>query len=108
MGIPRDFEMPSILVQNYALPTIRAAMKLHEDDPAGAVAILQPAVKYELALPIEFSSLLPAYIRGLAYLRMGNGPSAAANFRNCSIIRASLATVWLARYHICNSPGRKE
>jgi len=69
------------LVQNYCLPTIRAAMKLHENDPAAAVDILQPTVKYELADAESFNSLYPAYIRGLAYLQMGDGRLAAVEFQ---------------------------
>jgi eukaryotic-like serine/threonine-protein kinase len=69
------------LVQNYCLPTIRAAMKLHENDPAAAVDILQPTVKYELADADSFNSLYPAYIRGLAYLQMGDGRLAAVEFQ---------------------------
>jgi serine/threonine protein kinase len=69
------------LIQYYYLPTIRAAMKLHENDPAGAVDVLRPAVKYELALPSSFNSLYPAYIRGLAYIQMGEGGLAAAEFQ---------------------------
>jgi eukaryotic-like serine/threonine-protein kinase len=69
------------MVQNFSLPTIRAAMKLHENDPAGAVEVLRPAVKYELAVPSSFNSLYPTYIRGLAYLQMGEGRLAAAEFQ---------------------------
>jgi serine/threonine protein kinase len=70
----------NIVVQNYNLPTIRAAMKLHENDPAAAVEILRPTVKYDLAFADGFNSLYPAYIRGLAYLQMGEGRLAAAEF----------------------------
>jgi hypothetical protein len=69
------------LAQNYSLPTIRAAMKLKSNDPAGAVEILQPALRYELANAIAFNSVYPAYIRGCAYLQMGDGRSAAAEFQ---------------------------
>jgi tetratricopeptide (TPR) repeat protein len=69
------------LIQNYFLPTIRAAMKLHQSDPASAVDILRPAAKYDLAYPRSFNSLYPAYIRGLAYLQLGDGRSAAAEFQ---------------------------
>jgi serine/threonine protein kinase len=69
------------LMQNYFLPTIRAAMKLRQNDPAGAIDILRPAAKYELEYSRSFNSLYPAYIRGLAYLQMGDGGSAAAEFR---------------------------
>jgi tetratricopeptide (TPR) repeat protein len=69
------------VIQNYNLPTIRAAMKLHADDPVGAVEILRPTVKYDLANPEGFNSLYPAYLRGLAYLQMGEGRMAAAEFQ---------------------------
>jgi eukaryotic-like serine/threonine-protein kinase len=70
------------VVQYYCLPAIRAAIRLHENDPAGAVEILRPTVKYDLAYPADFfNSLYPAYIRGLAYLQMGEGRTAAAEFQ---------------------------
>ena len=69
------------LVQNYFLPTIRAAIKLHESDASGAIDILRPAAKYDLAYPPSLNSLYPAYIRGLAYLQLGDGRSAAAEFQ---------------------------
>jgi len=75
-GFPLD-----TVVQNHCLPTIRAAMKLHENDPAAAVEILRPTVKYDLADAESFNSLYPAYIRGLAYLQMGEGRLAAVEFQ---------------------------
>lgn len=69
------------LVQNYSLPTIRAAMKLNANDPAGAIAALQPSLKYELSFNLSFNGLYPAYIRGLAYLQLGEGGLAAAEFQ---------------------------
>jgi serine/threonine protein kinase len=69
------------LVQNYSLPTIRAAVELYKGDPGGAVEILRPAVKYDLGYPDGFNSLYPAYIRGQAYLQMGEGREAAAEFQ---------------------------
>ena len=69
------------LVQNYSLPTIRAAMKLNGKDPAGAIAALQPAQRYELSFNPSFNGLYPAYIRGLAYLQLGKGRLAAAEFQ---------------------------
>ena len=79
-GLDQEFPVDT-LIQNYFLPTIRAAMKLHQGDAAGAVDILRPAAKYELAMPRSFNSLYPAYIRGLAYLQMADGRSAAAEFQ---------------------------
>src|ERR1700722_4271924 len=70
------------LVQDYTLPAIYAAIKLRRNDPAGAITILQPALRYDLAYPpLGFNSLYPAYLRGLAYLRMGDGRLAAAEFQ---------------------------
>jgi serine/threonine protein kinase/tetratricopeptide (TPR) repeat protein len=70
------------LVQNYKLPAIYAAIKLQQNDPAGAITILQRALRYDLAYPqLGFNSLYPAYLRGLAYLRMSDGRLAAAEFQ---------------------------
>jgi serine/threonine protein kinase/Flp pilus assembly protein TadD len=69
------------LMQNFYLPTIRAAMKLNANDPAGAVEILRPAVKYELSIGDGLNSVDSAYIRGLAYLQMGDGRHAAPEFQ---------------------------
>jgi serine/threonine protein kinase/tetratricopeptide (TPR) repeat protein len=79
-ALSQDFPLDTVL-QNYCLPTIRAAIKLHENDPAAAVEILRPTVKYDLADADSFNSLYPAYIRGLAYLRMGEGRLASVEFQ---------------------------
>jgi eukaryotic-like serine/threonine-protein kinase len=68
------------LVQHYFIPTIRAAVKLRQRDPAAAIELLRGTAKYDLAFT-GFDYLYPAYIRGLAYLDLGDGPSAAAQFQ---------------------------
>ncbi|MGD0446705.1 MAG: protein kinase [Edaphobacter sp.] len=73
---PRD-----TLGQHYALPSIRAAIKLSEHDPTGAIEVLRPAEKYELAMTYSFNSIYPAYLRGLAFLQIGDGRRAAAEFQ---------------------------
>lgn len=73
---PRD-----TLGQHYALPSIRAAIRLSEHDPAGAIEVLRPAEKYELAMTYSFNSIYPAYLRGLAFLQIGDGRRAAAEFQ---------------------------
>jgi tetratricopeptide (TPR) repeat protein len=78
--ISQEFPLDT-LVQYYHLPTIRAAMKLNANDPAGAIAALQPSLKYELSWNDSFGGLYPAYIRGLAYLQLGNGRLAAVEFQ---------------------------
>jgi serine/threonine protein kinase/tetratricopeptide (TPR) repeat protein len=77
-----DEELPlSTLVQNYSLPSIRAAIDLQNADAAAAIQELRVAEPYELAYPEDFNSLTPAYLRGLAYLQMRNGKLAAAEFQ---------------------------
>jgi eukaryotic-like serine/threonine-protein kinase len=68
------------LVQHYFVPTIRAALKLRQHDPAAAIDLLRGTAKYDLAFT-GFDYLYPAYIRGLAYLALGDGRSAAAQFQ---------------------------
>jgi outer membrane protein assembly factor BamD (BamD/ComL family) len=77
-----DHDAPlDTLVQDYYLPTIRAAMKLNANDPAGAIAALRPSLKYELSFNNSFNSAYPAYIRGIAHLQRGEGRLAAAEFQ---------------------------
>ncbi|HVR27747.1 MAG TPA: protein kinase, partial [Candidatus Polarisedimenticolia bacterium] len=69
------------IVQKYLVPTVRAAVKLQERDPEAAVDLLRESVPYELAKALSFDYLYPAYIRGLAYLELGDGRSAAGEFQ---------------------------
>jgi eukaryotic-like serine/threonine-protein kinase len=69
------------LVQHYFIPTIRAAIKLQQHDPAAAIDLLRGTAKYDLAFTGLFDYVYPAYIRGLAYLQLGDGRSAAAQFQ---------------------------
>jgi eukaryotic-like serine/threonine-protein kinase len=69
------------LVQHYFVPTIRAAIKLRQHNPATAIDLLRGTAKYDLAFT-GFDYLYPAYIRGLAYLELGDGQSAAAQFQD--------------------------
>jgi hypothetical protein len=73
---PNDFT-----VQAFGLPTIRAAIKLDENDPVAAIEILRPVTPYDLAVNDSFDYVYPAYLRGLAYLRLKEGSLATAEFR---------------------------
>jgi eukaryotic-like serine/threonine-protein kinase len=75
-GRPED-----TLVQHYFIPTIRASIKLPQHDPEAAIDLLRGTVKYDLAFTGSFDYVYPAYIRGLAYLELGDGQSAAAQFQ---------------------------
>ncbi len=69
------------IVQKYLVPTVRAAVKLQQHDPAAAIDLLRSTIPYDLADTQSFDYLYPAYIRGLAYLESGNGRSAAGEFQ---------------------------
>jgi eukaryotic-like serine/threonine-protein kinase len=76
-----DRERPlDTLMQKSALPTIRAIIELNKNTPEGAVVLLQPALEFEQAQGY-LSGLLPAYIRGLAYLQAKKGSEAASEFQ---------------------------
>ena len=91
------------LIQNYWLPVIRAQGNLHGDNALAAIESLRAAEPYELSdtrLP-----LLPAFIRGEAYLRARDGRRAAAEFQKLlehhgavgNSVLGALARVGLAR-----------
>ncbi len=70
------------LVQNYELPTIRAAIELDENRPARAIEMLQASLLYEFAIPQNsLESLYATYLRGLAYLKLDKGREAAVEFQ---------------------------
>ncbi len=67
------------MMQSYSIPTIRAAAVMDED-PARAIALLEPVKPYELGGKYQWH-LEPVYVRGLAYLRAGRGQEAAREFQ---------------------------
>jgi eukaryotic-like serine/threonine-protein kinase len=73
------------LVNGYWLPVIRGAIELNRNNAAKAVEILQAAAPYELASPETWSGLggplYPAYLRGLAFLRLSRAGDASAEFQ---------------------------
>jgi len=56
-------------------------VKLNQHDPAAAVEILRGTAKYDLSVATCFNALYPAYIRGLAYLELGQPRMAAPEFQ---------------------------
>ena len=80
----REFPLDTMM-QGYLLPTIRAAIELNKNHPQRAVEILQTTVPYELGFAtlgvISFGNLYPAYVRGEAYLKAGQGQQAATEFQ---------------------------
>jgi len=78
----QEFPLDS-LIQNYWLPTIRAAIALERGKSADAIDLLQAAVPYEFADPPPFAAgtMYPVYLRGQAYLRAGDAAQAAMQFQ---------------------------
>lgn len=78
-----DKEVPQdTLVQQYWLPTIRAAVALERNDAKRAIALLEMARPIELGEPLNMVPVLfPPYVRGQAYLMLHDGHAAAAEFQ---------------------------
>jgi DNA-binding winged helix-turn-helix (wHTH) protein/tetratricopeptide (TPR) repeat protein len=98
-----DKEFPQgTMVQAFYLPSIRAALLLHDHDSSGALRALQSADLYELGAN---RTLYPVYLRGSAYLMAGQGKQAAAEFQKLldhrgivsNFILGALAHLQLAR-----------
>jgi len=58
------------------LPIAKAALELGRGEPARALELLAPVVRYEAAADFQ-----PQYLRGMCYLRLGQSAEAAAEFR---------------------------
>jgi len=80
--LTRDFPQDTIM-QNYWLPSIWAAIELTRNNAEKTVELLRPATTYELGQPSGFfvGMMYPVYLRGQAYLQMGKGKEAAAEFQ---------------------------
>jgi len=78
-------ESPSdTLLQVYWLPTIRAAVELDRGHAQRAITLLTEASAYDLADagPGQVGAMYTVYVRGLAYLKMGQSDQAAEQFQN--------------------------
>jgi len=71
------------MLQVYWLPTIRASMELQRNNPVAAVEFLTTARPLELGTDFQAGSLtlMPVYVRGLAYLQSRQGDEAATEFQ---------------------------
>jgi eukaryotic-like serine/threonine-protein kinase len=77
-----SFPQDTVIQLNY-LPTIRAALELHDQNPAMAVQLLAPTAPYESGITALDGGLsfYPVYVRGEAYLAAKRGPAAQAEFK---------------------------
>lgn len=73
----------STLLNEYWIPTIRAAIELHRNNPAQAIVHLERTKRYDLASPQTATNVLlyPVYLRGQAYLAEGLPDKAIAEFQ---------------------------
>ena len=73
------------MINGYWLPTIRAAVEINRKNPEKAIQILEAASLYELGNPLPSlafgATLYPVYLRGQAYLLLGQGSAAGAEFQ---------------------------
>ena len=70
------------MLQSYSIPTIQAVIDLARDNPRQAIQSLETVSQHEFAYQAVLpANLYPAYVRGLAYMRLGQGPQAAAEFQ---------------------------
>ena len=63
------------LMNEHDLPSIRAAIAISRNDGTAAEAALRPAQRYSK------TTIIPSYLRGLAYLQTKQGKEAAAEFQ---------------------------
>jgi tetratricopeptide (TPR) repeat protein len=97
------------MIQNYMVPSIRAAIELIKKHPDKAITLLEAATPYELGFTSSgvtaYGNLQPAYIRGEAYLKSGQEQRAIAEFQKLidhrgivvNFVTGSLAHLQLAR-----------
>jgi eukaryotic-like serine/threonine-protein kinase len=80
-GLAKQFPLNTLL-NRYWIPTLRAAVEINHDNPAGAIETLKDVAPYELGEPPPLAgSLYPVYIRGQAYLLLLRGNEAAVEFQ---------------------------
>lgn len=64
------------LLNTISIPIARAQLELNRGNPAQVIQLLDAAKKYEVA-----GEFWPSYLRGQAYLKLGNGEQATAEFK---------------------------
>jgi ATP/maltotriose-dependent transcriptional regulator MalT len=70
-------------LNDYWLPSVRAAIEITRGQPAKALTLLQSTQSYELGIPSPFvlGTTYPVFLRGYAYLDLHQGDQAAAQFQ---------------------------
>ena len=108
-----DKQYPSnTFIQKYWLPVIGAVAELRQNQGAKAVSLLSAVEPLDSGAPDEFptGTLYPAYVRGRAYLVLGDGRKAEAEFQKLVDHRGlvlnfplgALARLGQARAYVCS------
>ena len=69
------------LLSKVLVPANRAVLAIEKNQPQQAVTLLEPALPYDLGSGPASANLIPPYYRGEAYLKMGEGAKALAEFQ---------------------------
>jgi len=105
----RQFPLNTLL-GHYWLPSIRAYVEVHRQNPFQALKLLEAAGPYDLAFPQpqfeEGGLLYPAYVRGQAFMLLHQGKEGANEFQKFLdhrgvVINSVLAA--LARYQLARA-----
>jgi tetratricopeptide (TPR) repeat protein len=108
-----DKQYPSnTFIQKYWLPVIGAVAELRQRQGAKGVNLLSPVEPLDSAAPDEFptGTLYPAYVRGQAYLALGDGGKAEVEFQKLldhrgmvlNFLLGALARLGQARAYACS------
>lgn len=79
-ALRQNYPLDTILNQ-YWLPIANARIALDRRKPMLAVKLLESTAPYETGIFFPLPCMYPAYVRGQAYLALGDGLHAASNFR---------------------------
>jgi serine/threonine protein kinase/predicted Zn-dependent protease len=87
----REFPVDT-LMQNQALPSIRAAIHLRQDKPLQALEVLEVVRPYELSQD-SIACMYPAYLRGEAYLQAHYAEKAVTEFEKLFTYRGIVSNL---------------
>lgn len=75
------------------MPLIRSTIALQRGNPVRALELLKKSEQYQFGIGMHyFPALMPTYMRGQAYLKMGDGTKAAGEFQKILNHRGSGST----------------